>query len=222
MEQSAVSAANLNFDADASTSADNALQKYQSFDDLAGQWRIHDLKTRMALRQGDRAEAEVQVSELETLSVQLSSRHIFYQTHLLSGQVNEDPQHFADALRFASTSLEQAVVHTYLGTTDKAIELIQDDLKNNVTNNPADRAFIYYRAGLSSGSSIHYQLALQYYQLAEDARGVADTLVRLARQNAENNRLQEAKVFAYRAIKALRAIGDTDRANSVNAWQLSL
>ena len=218
LEQDALYALELNMRAEAAYALDAALEKYQSIDDLAGQWRIRYAIASIAFANDDLIEATTQVDVLEEIAEQLNSATIKYKTYLLLGRSRDDEQYYYDALKFASSTLQKAVARAYLGETRLAVEL----LKDASSYNPGDRGFIYYQHALVTESPAYFHLSLDAYRLAEDSRGVADSLVSLARFEFANNRIRQAQTYARRAVRVLESAGDNGRARTVEAWLSTL
>ncbi len=134
------------------------------------------------------------------------------------GRSRDDERYFYDALKFASSKLQKAVARAYLGETRLAVEL----LKDASSYNPGDRGFIYYQHALVTESPAYFHLSLDAYKLAEDSRGVADSLVSLARIEFANNRISKAQTYARRAVRVLESAGDSGRARTVEDWLSTL
>ncbi len=213
-EQDAIYALQLQMPDEAAYALDTALKKYQAVDDLAGQWRIRYVKASLAFAKEDLGEAAAQADVLEEIAGQLNSREIKFNTSLVLARSRNDNQYYYDALNFASSAIEKAVVQAYLGDTSLAVKM----LEGIGSNSPADRGFIYYQHALATGSTAFFQLSLDAYKLAEDSRGVADSLVSLARIESENNRVHQAKTYARRAVRVLEAAGDNEKAEKINTW----
>ncbi|HKI74104.1 MAG TPA: hypothetical protein VJ998_05650 [Pseudomonadales bacterium] len=195
-----------------------ALSTYERLDDLGGQWRIHYLKTTLALAEADQTLAASEMRVLEQLAAQLSDTEINFRTQLLAGRVTHDHADFTAAEKSASSPLEQALAKTYLGDTAAAIKLIDPDADDH----PADRAFVYYRRAMDARSAELFEKSLKYYRLSQDSRGIADTLVNLARIGAESGNKAVARGYASRAITVLTASGDKARASEIQKWMASL
>lgn len=213
LEQTALNAVAIR-SAEAPAALDAALARYRSLDQVDGRWRILLLKTKVALASGDMDAAREHAEVLAGLSELIGSQEVMYQTHLILGRIHQDTGEFNTAMRYANAPLQQAIVHAYMGDTERALSLLDP----SAADNPGDRAFIYYQHGLKTGAAEHFGKAHSYYRLAEDPRGIADALVRLARISAETNRDSSARSFAERAIKVLEASGDNERANAVRRW----
>ncbi|MCB1693164.1 MAG: hypothetical protein KDI19_10390, partial [Pseudomonadales bacterium] len=112
-----------------------------------------------------------------------------------------------------TTSIERAVALTYLGRASEAIALLGEGV-----DQPADRAFVYYRYASQTDDAALFHKALEAYRLARDSRGIGDTLFSLAKLSRENGDTGEARHYAQRAIHALSASGDTARADTIKAW----
>lgn len=214
MEQDAINALDLNLAQQAAESLDAALKRYESLDNLAGQWRIHLIKAKIARGKGDLAATEQEVARLEFLARLLHSTEADYETLILLGEVRKEPRYFESALSIAPSPVERAVALTYLDRVDEAIELVND----TGIDHPNDRAFVLFRYALESGRSADLERALAAYKQAKDSRGVADTLVHLARSAAERGDLAQARMYGDRAIVALESVGDSDRAGAVKQW----
>lgn len=213
LEIDAVYALKLNLQRAAQTGLEAALAKYQSLDNLQGQWRIHLMKTKLALGRGDVQVADLESQRLQAITDLLDTAFTSYNTDILLGRIRADPSYFESALHLAATPMQRAVALTYLDRILEAIELI--DL--NETDYPTDRAFVTYKYGLQVGSRSTLQRALSLYKMAADPRGVADTLMSLANLTTSRNR-QEGREYAQRALRVLSAIGDEGRSEAVRAW----
>ena len=218
LEKDALNALELKMPLEANYALDRALKKYQSIDDLAGQWRIHYAKASIALSNDDLNEAAVRVDVLEEIAEQLNSDTISYKTYLMLGRTRDDSGYYHKALVVASSSIERAVGQAYLGRTSQAVDLLDGDK----TGDPADRAFIYYQHALETESPTYFKLSLEAYKAAEDSRGVADSLVSLARIERINDRIEQAQTYARRAVRVLESAGDDERAETIEAWLLTL
>lgn len=218
LEQNAINAMNRASHPDALIALDAALARYRSLDDIEGQWRIHLMKTRVALAAGMQTLAETEVREAAALAELLDSPRIAYETHLMLGRVGIDADGFRVALSHATTPLQQAVAHAYLGNTTVALELLSPD----AFDNPANRAFVYYQAASAARSEALFQRALTFYRYAQDSRGIADSLVSIAKIAADKGNLDDARSYGSRAAIVLLAAGDEPRAGAVRDWLNSL
>ena len=218
LEQDAINALKLNLVQEARTGLDAALVKYQMLDDLEGQWRVHLTNTKLANGAGHLASADSEVDWLEELAELINTDFVRYHTYILLGQIKQDASYFQSALAVAATPLEQAVVLTYLDRIDEAVALIEP----NQVDHPTDRAFVLFRYALRTGNEADLQRALTVYKLAEDSRGVADTLVLLSRLSRQANDLRKAKIYGRRALRALTSMGDLKRADIIEAWLAEL
>jgi len=214
IEQNAINALKLNLEQEARTGLDAALAKYQRLDDLEGQWRIHLTNTKLANGKGDQATAQTEVERLRELAALINTDFVRYNTYILLGQIKQEQSYFHSALEVAETPLEQAVILTYLDRSEEAMALI-DPAK---WDHPTDRAFILFRHALTTGNEVDLQRALAFYKLAEDSRGVADTLVLLSRLSMQENKPHMAEIYGRRAIRVLTSMGDLERANMIQAW----
>lgn len=214
MEQNAIMALRDSHETRANADLDAALTNYQSLDNLTGEWRIHYIRAKLDLAEGKVKAAKKEADALAGLAATIGTDGVEYRTNLVLGRARSDKQDFRNALRYASTPLEKAVVQTYLGNTARAMRLI-DPKKDG---HPADRAFVYYRRASDTQSMQLFRKSLVYYRLADDPRGVADSLVRLARISAARRQPAAAANYAARAIRVLEASGDTHRAAAVRRW----
>jgi hypothetical protein len=71
---------------------------------------------------------------------------------------------------------------------------------------------------MATGSPAYFQLSLNAYKSAQDSRGVADSLVSLARIEVSKDRIHRAKTYARRAVRVLEAAGDDEKAKKIDAW----
>jgi|TARA_Y100000310_G_scaffold325383_1_gene388769 hypothetical protein len=218
IEQVAIDALKLNLAEEARTGLDAALVKYQMLDDLEGQWRIHLINTKLANGNGDHTAANAEVDRLDELAKLINTDFVHYHTDILLGQIKQETRHFQSALGVAATPLQQAVALTYLDRVDEAVAMID----SSEVDHPTDRAFILFRYALSTGDEADLQRALAVYKLAEDSRGVADTLVLLSRRSRQNNDLRSAQIYGRRAIRVLSSMGDLRRADIIEAWLAEL
>lgn len=214
IEQDAINALKLNLPQQARSGLDAALLKYQMLDDLEGQWRIHLTNTKLANGKGDAATANSEVDRLLELAELINTDFVRYHTYILLGQIKKERSYFQSAIRVTATPLEQAVALTYLDRIGEAMALIDP----NKLDHPADRAFVLFRHGLAGGNDVDLQRALAFYKLAEDSRGVADTLVLLSRMALQKNNSQLAEIYGKRAVRVLTSMGDLQRANLIQAW----
>ena len=217
-EQNALNALRLHNSTEAIQTLDLALTEYKQIDDLYGRWRIQSLRAKLALGSSKLAEARKIAPTIRTISDQLNDNMVSYQTNILLGRIYLDDEYFHQALTYASTRLEQATVFAYLGEPQNSLRYVDDD-KND---HPADRAFIFYQAGIASGSMKNFEQALDYYRMAEDSRGVADSLVRLARLSADSADTQGAKNYANRAVESLESSNHLQNANVIRNWAKTL
>lgn len=191
---------------------------FQRLDDPAGQWRIANLSAQHALAQHDAEALASHTAEMQQLGKRLPTATVAYANAIMQGHVEPWGTAYQRALALATNDLERAVALTYLGRSDEAMALMEAGL----VDKPDSRAFVYYRFAVSAQSSVAYEQALAYYQQVQDARGIADVLVRLAKLAVVNNQFTAAKAYAERAVSALSAAGDTDRAGQVDAWLIRL
>ena len=218
LEQNALDALAFNLTEQAEFSLLAALQHYESIDDLPGQWRTRHTLTSLALSREDHAGASKHVKVLALIAPQLKQDHISYKTSLMLGRIHTDESYFRQAISFASSDMERAVAESYLGNTAKAAQMITDA----GSDAPNDKAFVLYRHAKASGSKSHYKLALDAYKIAGDSRGVADSLVSLAKLEADQGAKGSARTYARRAIRVLNSINDKARAKKVSDWLDSL
>ena len=108
-EQDAIYAIQLQMSEEATYALETALKKYQSLDDLAGQWRIRYLKAALAFAAEDLSEAAAQADVLEEIAEQLNSPTIKFKTYLVLARSRDDRQHYYDALKVASSAIEKEI-----------------------------------------------------------------------------------------------------------------
>ncbi len=214
LEQNAINALEMKMPGEADFAMLAALARYQSLDDLAGQWRMHFALITTALATEDTSRVQAHAELLSEIADQLNTRTVRYKTDLVLGRLNDDSSYFDRALANAGNKIDEAVARTYLGQTTAALALLDD----TGTDQPGDRAFVYYRYAQAHQSVTHYRLALQAYRLAEDSRGVADSLMSIAQLEAQQNRSTVAVTLARRAQRVLQSIGDHARAENIQAW----
>lgn len=217
-EQNALNALMLHNTEEALTTLDVALSEYQKLDDMYGRWRIQSLKAKLALGSSNLSVAREISPKLTDIAAQLNDNMVSYQTRILQGRIHLDDEYFRRALPYASSRLEQATVYAYLGEPQQAVALIDSDRKDH----PAERAFIFYQAGIVSSSLEDFERALNYYRVAEDSRGVADSLFRLARIAAKQSKTNAARLYADRAIIALESANHDKNANVIRSWVKTL
>ena len=218
LEQNAIYAVQLANKEEAAEALQLALEQYQRNDDVYGQWRVHYLSAKYALAHEDSPAVTDHVTAMKRLASQLDNRYVQYRTHLLAGILNNDQGQFSKALTFANSNLQKAVALTYLGQSRQAIDL----LDNADQDHPADRAFVHYRYAQQGNSSTPYEQALGYYQAAKDPRGVADSLVSLARLASAQGQTTTAQQYAERAVNVLRSSGNETKAIAISNWLTSL
>jgi len=63
---------------------------------------------------------------------------------------------------------------------------------------------------------------LGFYRAADDARGVADSLVNLAKLAVSGGRKDRAKTYGERAILSLEAAEESDKAEVIKEWLKTL
>jgi len=214
LEQDALNALDLNLDQQAAKGLEAALQHYQSLDDLAGQWRIHLIRTKLAKAKGDLPGADREVERLREFARQIGSSEVLFETYILLAQIKGDERYYSSALAISPTPLKRAVVLTYLDRVEEAIKLVDPVGKAY----PDDRAFVLFRYALRSGREEDMQRALEAYRIAEDSRGVADSLVHLSRLAAKGNQAEQARVYGNRAVTVLTSIGEIERAYAIQDW----
>ncbi len=217
-EQAALDAMKVGFLDDAAVALTEAMRDYRKLDNHAGQWRISVLEAKLALRQGENGKAADAAERSLALARDINTAEALYQSYLLAGHTANNPALFRTALSHASTPLQQAVAETYLGNTGAAVQLIDPV----AIDNPSDRAFVYYQHGRATGSSEAFLQALGFYRAAEDARGVADSLVSLAKIALKEGRNDRARSYGERAILSLQAAGESDKAEIVQGWLKAL
>jgi tetratricopeptide (TPR) repeat protein len=217
-EQNALNALKLQNTEEALKALDLALIEYQQFDNMYGRWRILSLKAKLALGSSNLSVAREISPKLADIAAQLDDNMVSYHTNVLQGRIHLDDEYFRRALNYASSRLEQATVYTYLGEPQRAVALI-DSGRNN---HPSERAFIFYQAGIVSSSLEDFKRALHYYRAAQDSRGVADSLLRLARVSAKQSNIQAARRYADRAIIALESANHTKNASAIRRWVQTL
>jgi tetratricopeptide (TPR) repeat protein len=218
LEQNALNALKLQNTEEALKMLDLALVEYQQIDDMYGRWRILSLKAKLALGSSNLSVAREISPKLTDIAAQLDDNIISYQTNILQARIHLDDVYFQRALNYASSRLEQATVYTYLGEPQRAIALIDQDRNDH----PSERAFIFYQAGIASSSLQDFKRALLYYRAANDSRGVADSLFRLARVSAEQSNIPAARLYANRAIIALESANHTKNASAIRSWVKTL
>jgi hypothetical protein len=191
-----------------------ATAHFQRLDDPAGQWRIAYLSAQHALAQHDLQTLKRHVDIMQQLGTRLAPATVAYANAIMQGHIETQGPYYQRALSAATSGLEHAVALTYLERNAQAMTFMDASL----TDQPGSRAFVYYRFAITTQSASAYQQALTFYQLAQDARGIADVLVRLAKLAAANEQLAQARAFASRAASVLTAAGDAERAGQVDAW----
>jgi tetratricopeptide (TPR) repeat protein len=195
-------------------SLQQAMMHFKRLDDPAGQWRIAYSSAQHALAQHDPQTLAAHTAVMQRLGRRLSPATVAYTNAIMQGQVDPQGPYYQRALATAANDLERAVALTYLGRHDEALTLMDAQL----TDHADSRAFVYYRYAMSAQSATAYQQALAYYQQVQDARGIADVLVRLAQLAAVNDQIADARAYAERAVSVLNASGDAVRAEQVDAW----
>ncbi len=212
LEQNAVNAVRVAAPDLALAAVDAALRRYQSLDDLAGQWRMHYLRARLAMRyRRERVEEDTQA--LVSLAHQVNSVSMQFDTEILLGRIAEGEGHFVRAQALAETDIQRAVAHAYLQEYERALALVSVDPPGT----DQDKAFVYYRVAQQLASSALFEKALLHYGRAGDPRGVGDCLFQLARLVRDESS-SEAIDFAGRAINVLRASGYDVEAEHVRRW----
>jgi excinuclease UvrABC nuclease subunit len=155
------------------------------------------------------------------LSRLLDSNPVRFDTAILQGRLTGLRRHFETALKFAQTPVEQAITHIYLEQWQAAREIIA----SNPAGSAEDKAFIYYSlAQQSSAGQLameSFERALSYYRIAEDPRGMGDSLFQLARLTATTDQ-EQAIVQAQRAIRVLQAAGARQQVSFIQSWIDSL
>jgi tetratricopeptide (TPR) repeat protein len=217
-EQNALNALKLQNTEEALKALDVALIEYQQIDDMYGRWRILSLKAKLAIGSSNLSVALEISPTLADIAAQLDDNMVSYQTNMLQGRIHLDDVYFRRALNYASSHLEQATVYTYLEEPQRAVALID----SGRTDHPSERAFIFYQAGIVSNSLEDFKRALHYYRAAQDSRGVADSLLRLARVSAKQSNIQAARRYADRAIIALESANHTKNASAIRRWVQTL
>jgi tetratricopeptide (TPR) repeat protein len=151
---------------------------------------------------------------MQQLGTRLAPATVAYANAIMQGHIDTQGPYYQRALSAATSDLEHAVALTYLERHAQAMTFMDASL----TDQPGSRAFVYFRFALTAQSASAYQQALAFYQQAQDARGIADVLVRLAQLAAANEQLAQARAYAERAASVLTAAGDAERAGQVDAW----
>lgn len=215
LEQNAVNALSMGLLEEADNALDIALNRYARQDDLEGQWRVRHMMAGLALSRSNGRVAREHSAEMSYLAEHIDNAAIRYESLLLAGRVNNDENAFRDALRLATSDVQRAVCHTYLGETERAAALVSV----NTAGDPSDLAFIFYHHARAAGDSGYFLAALEQYRRADDSRGMADALVNLARLARGAGNREGAVRFADRAISILTAINDKSRADVIRAWQ---
>jgi nitrous oxide reductase accessory protein NosL len=191
-----------------------ATAHFQRLDDPAGQWRIAYLSAQHALAQHNVQALKRHVDVMQLLGTRLAPATVAYANAIMQGHIETQGPYYQRALSAATSGLERAVALTYLERHAEAMTFMDP----NLTDQPGSRAFVYYRFAMTAQSASAYQQALAFYQQAQDARGIADVLVRLAKLAAVNQQLAQARAYAKRAASVLSAAGDAERAGQVDAW----
>lgn len=192
--------------------------RYESVDDLAGQWRITRLAALHALASGDSETARDEAGRLGALRDSINQAEtlglrVGYETDIIIGRAFDTDAPFRRLARESASGIDRAVALTYLGQTSAAVQAAGEG-----SDRPADRAFVHYRHGAASGSASDLRRALALYRAVGDGRGVADSLFALARIAAADGDRDKARTYAGRAQRALLAIGDPERAEAVATW----
>jgi tetratricopeptide (TPR) repeat protein len=191
-----------------------ATAHFQRLDDPAGQWRIAYLSAQHALAQHNVQALKRHVDVMQLLGTRLAPATVAYANAIMQGHIETQGPYYQRALSAATSGLERAIALTYLERHAEAMTFMDP----NLTDQPGSRACVYYRFAMTAQSASAYQQALAFYQQAQDARGIADVLVRLAQLAAVNQQLAQARAYAKRAASVLSAAGDAERAGQVDAW----
>ncbi|XOV88775.1 MAG: hypothetical protein ACFHX7_02560 [Pseudomonadota bacterium] len=219
LEQNAINALAMGTTTDIESALNAALSAYRLLDNLPGQWRIHLLRANYFLAGNQPDLARLETSELARIASQLSANpSLAYQTALMQGKTTNNPDAFRRALRLAATPLEQAVAMTYLGEVAAAAALLDPQ----ASDSPNDRAFVAYQYARTTGRPTDYKQALHYYRLGRNPRGIADALLALAQVAEQSGESETAQGFGLRAVHALEAAGDRERAKIIRDWLASL
>ncbi len=196
-----------------------ALASYRRLDNLPGQWRVHLMQANYYLSQNRLDEARAADTQLQRIAAQLPARRdVAYQSALVRGKIGTDPAAFRQALALAANPLEKAIALTYLGDVATAVATLDP----NDSDHPADRAFIAYQYARSTDRALDFMQALHFYRLAQNPRGIADSLLSLAQIAQHKGERAAAQDYGLRAAHALEATGDSERARVIRDWLASL
>lgn len=212
-EYSAINAMDRGYEKQAQDALLAAMRRYQASDNLSGQWRTHYLLARLYLGQGEKGAANPHIDALEALAASIDDPNIAFSTYLLLGQ-QRDPAYFEHARAIGKSPLQSALVLTYMKQYEAAVMKLEPE----DVDQPADRAFIYYRYGVHGASADALLRALSLYKRAGDARGIADSLMQLAALSRQSGDSMAANNYAGRAQRVLAASGDELRAAAVQRW----
>ncbi len=215
LEQNVLNAFELGADYLLDDALKTALTNFEAEDNLPGQWRINRLIALHALASNDIETAQRAARRLEQLTpLDVGNFNVTYETQLILGRAFDESQAYERALSAARAPVDRAVALSYLGNPTEALGY----LDANSIDRPADRAFVLYRYGVAAESGAHLERAHYFYGLAGDPRGLADALVALARLARTAGNETAALNYADRAARTLLAIGDAERARSVQQW----
>jgi tetratricopeptide (TPR) repeat protein len=188
----------------------HALELYALADDLDGQARCQLRLARIRFMQNRREEAAGHLAEAAWAANLLADTGYLYQTHLIRGRLQDSAREYERALSHAGRPIEKAVALTYLGRIDEAHAVIRGAIDTN-TPQPDDYGFVLYAAAKRSRDLPTAQQALDFYKLADNPVGIADSLYLLARIHMAAQGRETARAYLQRALVVCRALGDTRR-----------
>lgn len=185
-----------------------ALRLYSLVDDTAGAIRTHlglaHLHEQHAQPEPARREARIALQ----LARELGDPGYLYRALLTVGRVDNNPEMFEQALGYAGSSLQRAVLLTYLGRPAEAADLVGAHTEPG-RDEVADLAFVLFAHAQHALDRTAAERALALYKRADDYHGIARSLRLIARIAAEAGNITEAERYRARAQRVESALRQT-------------
>ncbi len=193
-----------------------ALHLYSLADDLEGQVRCHLklIRIYISLEQTDTAMQYLQSAKSIANTLQLPE--YLYGSYLLEARLSGKKSDFETALKWSTSSIQRAVVLTYLSRVDEGYRLIVSKM-DQAEDSPEDFAFVLYEYARKQRHVGAGGNALVLFKQIDHHLGVRNTLHLLAKIYKENGRLELAKQYFQRARVVSISLNDTARTRIIEA-----
>jgi len=182
-----------------------ALRLYTLVDDTPGAIRI-----RLSLAYLHEQHAQTDAAQREARQALLLARELgdpayLYRALLMLGRLQQEPALFSEALNYARTGLQRAVLLTYLGRAEEAATQVRG-LTEPGDEEVGDLAFVLFAHAQQILDATTAERALALYKRVDDYAGIARSLRLLAQIATQSGDIPAAAIYAARARRVESAL----------------